>query len=733
MALTQDFIQSLQSGGGGIPANQPITNDQQFENWLKPAPQPQADRIQFPAAPQDFLAQSGRDIVSGIKSELGAAKQDIITPDARSPLSRGISATSHLFSAAAQPITQAPGFKQVGEGINAAIQWAGDKLSNLYSPEFQNQLANMSPEEFTKATEHLQNLSNLGNIAQTLLMAKGGAKSAETIAESSKTAPVTPAAGEPVRPSIPVEKPAAKPIAPEILDKQIVDSYNKGIKPSVAGKGTLGQVEKYNQDIIRGTKAIVQNKDGLSLTDEFGQPTGKLPTNPREFTQAIDQTKKALFQKYDAMAKSAGEKGATVTLEPAVTELNKIAKDKVTNDLNPELAKYAEQRAESLSKSGEYTATEAQDAIQRLNTSLDAFYKNPNYDTASRASVDAMIANQLRTGLDNSISGLEGTGYADLKKQYGSLRAIEKDVNNRAQVQARKTTGGLTFGDVFSAEEVMRGIAHMNPQAFATGVAVKGFTSLWKYLNDPDRHISNMFDSAEKSTSTSGTSPSSTSGQQSQKLQELSPSDTSISKPDSFKSPAVGQTAPTQGGNVGLKTVVGGAIGVEALNQLTKPSVTTYQSPKETPKEPSKVNIEAIRAGLIHSENRGAVSKGADLYKVIGKTGDLGKYQANPQTVKEWSKVWLNKPYTSKEFLNDPQAQENFFNEFSKVVQRLNLTPEEAATAWHKGWGELGIGPKETRDSRFIAKLRTNMQSPENQEYLRQFRIGMQKDQNKMV
>jgi hypothetical protein len=283
-------------------------------------------------------------------------------------------------------------------------------------------------------------------------------------------------------------------------DKTILDSFNKGIKPSVVGKSTAKQLSDYNAKVVDAVKTIVENKNKLNITDEFGENTGNLPENPRQFGQAIEQAKQEIFNQYDTLAKSAGEQGATVKLNGVVDELNKLATDKVVSDLHPELAKYASDRATALKVRGSYTTGQAQTAVQNLNRSLESFYKNPSYETASKASVDAMIANNLRTGLDDAITNVKGEGYAELKSKYASLKTIEKDVNKRAQIVARKTTGGLSFGDVFSAEEVVRGLATMNPQAIATGVGVKAATTLWKYFNNPDRYIASMFKEADRAT-----------------------------------------------------------------------------------------------------------------------------------------------------------------------------------------------------------------------------------------
>lgn len=304
-------------------------------------------------------------------------------------------------------------------------------------------------------------------------------------------------------------------------DHKIVNSFNKGIKPSVAGKGTASQVTKFNSKVLDAVKTITQNKTGLNITDEFGDATGSLPKSPRELSQAIEQTKQQVFNQYDALTKAAGEKGFSLQLKPVATELEKIASNPVINDLHPELAAYAKQRAATLSDRAIYSPAQAQTAIQNLNKSLESFYKNPSYETASKASVDAMIANNLNKGLDDVIEGaspeaaaarkeMGESTYKELKAKYGALKTIEKDVNRRAQVLARKTTGGLSFGDVFSAEQVIHGITSMNPAAILAGAGIKGTISLWKYLNNPDRYIKKMFNEAENTTSMGKSAPSPT-------------------------------------------------------------------------------------------------------------------------------------------------------------------------------------------------------------------------------
>jgi hypothetical protein len=110
-----------------------------------------------------------------------------------------------------------------------------------------------------------------------------------------------------------------------------------------------------------------------------------------------------------------------------------------------------------------------------------------------------MIANNIRTSLDNVITNATGEGYSALKKVYGSLKSIEKDVAHRSIVDARKNVKGLIdFTDIFSAGDIISGIATMNPAQIAKGGFQKAIATVYKKLNDPNRTIKKMFQGAEK-------------------------------------------------------------------------------------------------------------------------------------------------------------------------------------------------------------------------------------------
>jgi hypothetical protein len=289
-------------------------------------------------------------------------------------------------------------------------------------------------------------------------------------------------------------------------EKAIAADFKRAVKPSVSGKQTSSQVQKYADQARSAIDSIVDNKANLSFTYSGGNTkSGELPQSLEEFGDAIEQTKQSVFNKYDALAQSAEGAGEKVDLAPVSSELRKAAADQVTVLLHPELVKYMEGRADALDAAGTLSPGKTQQAISTLNSSLKAFYKNPTYETAARANVDAMIANQLRSGLDDAVDRSGGAGYQELKNKYGALKAIEKDVNNRAQVVGRQEKGGGILGriaDVGSAEEVIRGLLTFNPVAIARGGALKGWAEFMKYRRNPNRVVTSMFEKAESPSGT---------------------------------------------------------------------------------------------------------------------------------------------------------------------------------------------------------------------------------------
>jgi hypothetical protein len=279
---------------------------------------------------------------------------------------------------------------------------------------------------------------------------------------------------------------------PGAVDSYITKRYRSVVKPPPGtARGETGLAQQ-DQRILTTVDQIIANKGALKLTDA---PPGQLPRSLRQFSEAVDQTKKSLFQKYDAMAQQSGDVGVQVDLAPVISELRSIGTRPEVVDLHPELIPQAEQLARNFEARGFYSPSAAQDAIENLNRTLNAFYKNPTEQTVGRANLLAPVARILRSQLDTAIGEAQGPGYQALRLQYGALASVEKDVARAVQREANKIPGGLagTFADMAASEEAIRGVLTLNPAALARAGGIRAAKSAIKYIYDPNRAIERMF------------------------------------------------------------------------------------------------------------------------------------------------------------------------------------------------------------------------------------------------
>lgn len=410
----------------------------------------------------------------------------------------------NLGKVAAGAVESIPGIREIYDQIP-------DKSPFVQNPEKSRAMIEDTRAAFNNFADNLFNsYGTMANLRRSLTedpvgvfligqgLARGGSAAASKLGLN-KTAEVLSKTAEQTTPKN-LYSSAKGYVSPnQPIEGQIVGDYTKAVKPSVSGKSSAAQVEKYNTQVNSAVQSIVKNKSALSLVDEHGQAVqGNLPQTLTQFSQAIGQTKKAVFQKYDAMASAAGQSGVSVPLTQISSELNSIGNNKVLQDVRPDVANYAKQQAQIFAERGNYSPTEAQDAIQLYNESLQAFYRNPTYESASKAAIDAMVANNFRKLLDDAIEKNVAPGYQELKNEYGALKTIEADVTKRSIVDARKNVKGLIdFSDIFSGSQVVNGILSFNPQTIAAGMAAKSIAALYKHLNNPNRLVKRMFENAD--------------------------------------------------------------------------------------------------------------------------------------------------------------------------------------------------------------------------------------------
>lgn len=290
-------------------------------------------------------------------------------------------------------------------------------------------------------------------------------------------------------------------IAPEHINGRLLGEVRKGIekglRPTVIGKGSSGQIAKYYRKAKDAVEAIVENKDKLRFVDEFSNAaTGRLPENLDEMVQAISQVKKEIFSKYNALAQ--GVEGEVVDTTSLVRMLRMIGNKKAVRGGAPDVANFALKRAGEIEELGNLTASQAQDMLQVLNQRLINFHKQPVLTEANNQVIEEVIADALRNKLGKVIQGATGENYAGLRSQYGALSSIEREATHRFLVDARKNPAGLLdFTDIASANQIVSAITGGGPLKILNAATTKGVSSYFKWKNDPNTHIKRMFKNVE--------------------------------------------------------------------------------------------------------------------------------------------------------------------------------------------------------------------------------------------
>lgn len=258
-------------------------------------------------------------------------------------------------------------------------------------------------------------------------------------------------------------------------------------------------METQDRRMLTAVDDIRANQANLRLTDEAGnEVAGRLPGNLRQFAEAVDQTKRRIFEEYDALATQAGGQGLRIETAPMVEKLREFANRVDVRDLNPRMAAEIEAEATRFEARGSYTPKEAQELVKTLNREARAFWNNPQPGLSTRAGAMTEAAKALRETLDNTIERGGGAGYQALKNRYGALKSIETDVAKAAQRNLANTPGGLggMFTDVGTVVELLHGA--MDPTKLPRAIGFQAAKQWLKFTRDPNVAVTRLFQARER-------------------------------------------------------------------------------------------------------------------------------------------------------------------------------------------------------------------------------------------
>ena len=280
---------------------------------------------------------------------------------------------------------------------------------------------------------------------------------------------------------------------------------DKSIKPTVVWKTqNVWELDKYRTNTKKSMDSIIENKWDIQYRNEdWVYKQWELPSTINEFAQAIEQTKKKIYERYNAETKTAWWQWAKVDVNPIVLELQKLDQELAGQIGTKATRTYIQKQIKEIWEIWEMTPEMAQKNKQFLNNKLQAYYRSPNPNEVGNVLVDALINNNLWKILDDTIiNALDNSQYRDLKNQYGSLSAIEKDVVKRALVTARKNTKWLVdFTDIMFAWDIAQSLLTGNPVSAVKWLAWFWLKELYKWLNDVDKNVKSLFSKYSKNVS----------------------------------------------------------------------------------------------------------------------------------------------------------------------------------------------------------------------------------------
>lgn len=441
-------------------------------------------------------AEGGLGYLGRVAGRLTGAKQNIesslvdYNSGKQGALDTTLQTAGNLFSAAVSPVTEASSTvvggtlratgadKVIASGVQSLAQTPlGQKAVGAYQ-----QLEKNAPQQ-------MKTFKSVGKAALDAVDTYGTVKAAEGIGK------VMDAGIEKITPKVDPVKQSQE------FDRVVAEGMAKGAKPQMRGamKSSPTGLQEYNQKASSAIREIIKNKDALQYADDAGEVAsqGHVPTNLSEFTQAIAQTKKKIFNDYTALSQQATGQGVQVELDDIVNKLLDYADNPVKKLADPRKTDYALRVADDLLKQGRLNPTQVEDLIAELNKSLASTYADKSAKGVSE--VDLSVANALREKLDEAVFNATGEAYQPLKNAYGALKAIEKDVGHRALVVARQNQKGLIdMTDIFTGGDLAAGALTGNPALIVRALAGKATKAWYKILNSPDANIMRMFSKASR-------------------------------------------------------------------------------------------------------------------------------------------------------------------------------------------------------------------------------------------
>lgn len=397
----------------------------------------------------------------------------------------------------------------VGKGIGAAVKAVPEPVKGI-AAKAGKALAERTPEE-VKSTlgAALETAGLVGSVVggvglaakapgMAVTAAKGAAKLTGKTAVATGTA-AKDAATTAGKGAVQTAKKVAGAFTPDLtpaewaakVKKDLQSGLMKGVRPSKSKLKSMGDIKRYQAKGARAVDLIDDYMPSLKVLDDAGEAVSTV-SNRKQMLDALDQTKREVFKKYDAMQKAAT--GYGFDPQPVIDKLDEVAAN--TKRYDSAIRVHAKRMADEISHMKGATAEEVNERIKYYNSAMPGFEAGQNVGRVE-AQVEGTVAAMLRGQLDDMVTKAVGPGYNKLKQDYSALRFLEDDIARQAASQLGDKGALGTFTNLISGERLISSVILSKRELLARAASMEGAGAFLKWYTGPDRHIKQMFQSVK--------------------------------------------------------------------------------------------------------------------------------------------------------------------------------------------------------------------------------------------
>lgn len=294
----------------------------------------------------------------------------------------------------------------------------------------------------------------------------------------------------------------------KVIKENLDFARTKGLRPSVVGKRTQWQKERFEKSFDNIANEIIKKQDEFIGLDEEGNPKKSgLPQGMSDYAKRVDSLRREAGQKMTDIAIAEGKKGNILNTDEIVSKIIKpVLEEGAKGEASPELWRVASDWSKRFADLGDITPVQAENLISELNSECNRYFRAGYFGARTPASFLNNLRGNLRSSLIKSIESSKGSKeYETWRQKWADTTSLLNDAQHRATVAGRASPKGFfDLGDMFSASEGIRGGLRIlsgdiagGASDIARGASIYAVKKWIKNLNNSDVIIRKTFQNVD--------------------------------------------------------------------------------------------------------------------------------------------------------------------------------------------------------------------------------------------